>query len=177
MCGLGTYHDSLDLAFRNATTGPDETLLIVEVLPSFQPEYALVIKRAGSEVSLVRAKFQTQLWMQLAPLQAPRTRQECLDLATAARLDTVSLPIRPENMNEILLDFGNIRLLETDKCPRRGKDCALIQDATAYIVLPKDGQPVRITDTARLKGIRNENAALLDWIHNLLLVSNNSRPD
>jgi len=149
MCGLGTYQDSLDLVFKNATEGSGDTLLTVEVLPSFQHEYAVVIKRVGSEVNLVRVKFRTQLWHQLAPLQAPRTRQECL---------------------------GNITLIDTDNCPRRGKECALVHDGIAYVVLPKDGPRVRITDTEGLKGVRSENAALLDWIHKVLQVANNSKP-
>src|SRR5215469_11412869 len=95
MCGLGTYQDSLDLAFKNATEGSGDTLLTVEVLHSFRREYALVMKRVGSEVNLVRAEFQTQLWHQLAPLSASRSRQDCLDLASAATLDVVTLPIRP----------------------------------------------------------------------------------
>lgn len=176
MCGLGTYQDSLDLAFKNATEGSGDTLLIVEVLPSFQREYALVVKRVGSEVNFVRAKFQAQLWHQLAPLVAPRTRQECLDLASAATLDTTTLPIRPEAASSLLSAFVNIRLMGTDDCPRKGKECALVEDGIAYVVLPKDGPRVRITDTERLKGVRSENAALLDWIHSLLQVANNPQP-
>jgi hypothetical protein len=176
MCGLGTYQDSLDSAFKNATEGSGETLVMVEVLPSFQREYALVMKRVGSDINLVRAKFQTQLWHQLVPLQAQRTRQECLELASAATLDTVTFPIRSETASSLLSGFGNIRLMETDNCPRKGKECAHVLDGTAYVVLPKDGPPVRITDTERLKGVRSENAVLLDWIHRLLQVGNNPQP-
>ena len=176
MCGLGTYQDSLDLAFNNAAEGSAETLLTVEVLPSFQREYALVMKRAGSEINLVRVKLQTQLWHQLAPLQVPRTRQECLDLASAATLDMSTSPMRPETASTLLSGFANIRLIETDNCPRKGKECALVQDGIAYVVLPKDGPRVRITDTERLRGVRSENAALLDWIHSLLQVANNPKP-
>ena len=176
MCGLGTYQDSLDLVFKNATEGSGDTLLTVEVLPSFQHEYAVVTKRVGSEVNLVRVKFRTQLWHQLAPLQAPRTRQECLDLATAATRDTDTLPVSPETVSSLLAAFGNITLIDTDNCPRRGKECALVHDGIAYVVLPKDGPRVRITDTEGLKGVRSENAALLDWIHKVLQVANNSKP-
>jgi hypothetical protein len=176
VCGLGTYQDSLDLAFKNATEGSGETLVMVEVLPSFQREYALVIKRAGSEVNLVRTKFQTPLWHQLAPLQSSRTRQQCLQLASAATLDTVTFTIRPETASSLLSGFGNIRLMETDNCPRNGKECAHVLDGTAYVVLPKDGPPVRITETERLKGVRSENQALLDWIRSLLQAANDSQP-
>ena len=176
MCGLGTYQDSLDLAFKNATEGSGETLLTVEVLPSFQREYALVVKRVGSEINVVRAKFQTQLWHQLAPLQASRTRQECLDLASAATLDSVTFPISPEIASSLLANLGNIRLIETDNCPRKGKECALIEDGRAYVVVLKDGPRVRVTDTEQLKGIRSENPALLDWIHRLLQIVNNPQP-
>jgi len=176
MCGLGTYQDSLDLALKKATEGSGDTLLTVEVLPSFHQEYGLVIKRVGSEVTLVRATFQTQLWHQLAPLAAPRTRQECLDLASAAKVDTVMVPIRPETASSLLSAFGNIRLIETDRCPRTGKECALVNDGIAYVVLPQDGERFRITDTEGLKGVRSENTALLDWIHSLLQIANNPQP-
>jgi len=119
ICGLGTYHDSLDLAFKNATKTSGETLLMVEALPSFQRESALDLKRADSEVNLARARFQTQLWYQLAPLQASRTRK-CLGLASAVTLDTVTFPINPETATSLLSGFGNIRLIETDDCPRKG---------------------------------------------------------
>ena len=126
------------------------------------------------EYSLFRAKFQTQLWTQLAPLHGARTRQECLDLASAATLDTVALPISAETTNQLLSAFGDIRLLKTDNFPRIGKECAGVEDN--YVVLPKDGPHVQIKDTRQPKGIRNENAALLGWITSLLHVANNSQP-
>lgn len=176
MCGLGTYQDGLDLAFKNSTEASGETLLTVEVLASFQREYALVLTRVGSEVNLLRARFQTQLWTQLTPLQDRKTRQQCLALASAATLDTVTIPARPETMSQLLSSFRDIRLSETDSCPRRGKECDLAEDGTAYVVLSKSGPPVRITETSRLKGIRNENTALLDWIHSLLQAASSSKP-
>src|SRR5271170_7652738 len=66
-CGLGTYHDGLDLAFKNATTGAGEILVTVQVLPAFQREYALALNRMGPEVKLLRATFDKQLWTQLGP--------------------------------------------------------------------------------------------------------------
>ena len=85
-CGLGTYQDSLDLAFTKATLGGGETLVTVQVLPSFQREYALTLKRVGPEIKLQRATFDKQLWTQLGPpLTDNKTRQQCLDLALAAK--------------------------------------------------------------------------------------------
>jgi hypothetical protein len=67
----------------------------VQGLPSFQREYALVLKRVGPEVKMLRATFQKQLWTPLGPpLEVPKTRQQCLDLALAAKVDTVELPAR-----------------------------------------------------------------------------------
>jgi len=93
MCGLGTYHDGLDLAFKNAIKGEGETLVTVQVLPSFRREYALVLKQISPEVKLLRATFEKQLWTQLGPpLTSSKTRQQCLDLALAAEIDTVEIP-------------------------------------------------------------------------------------
>ena len=47
ICGLGTYHDSLDLAFQNATKGGGETLVTVQVLPSFR-QFAVLTANENS---------------------------------------------------------------------------------------------------------------------------------
>lgn len=176
MCGLGTYHDSLDLAFQNATKGGGEALVTVQVLPSFRPEYALALKRVGTEVKLLRATFEKQLWAQLGPpLSVRKTRQECLDLALVARVNTTELPARPDSVEQSWAAFRNINL-ETDACPRRGKQCALIEDGTDYIVQTNDGHSLRISEIGKLKGIQSENAALLDWVRTLLQMASNSQP-
>lgn len=169
MCGLGTYHDSLELGFRNATTGLGETLVTVQVLPSFQREYALVFKRVGLEVKLFRATFQSQLWTQLGPpLHVPRTRQACLDLASVAKLDVIDISGRRGTDSERLWRaFGNINL-RTDSCPRKGKQCAFFKDGTDYIVQTPDGSSVRVTEVGTQQDIKSENPTLLDWIHTLL---------
>src|SRR3954469_10659939 len=78
MCGLGTYQDSLDLAFKNALSGEGEILVLVQVLPSFQREYAIALIRVGTDVKLFRATMQTQLWGELGtPTPFAKTRQEC----------------------------------------------------------------------------------------------------
>jgi hypothetical protein len=175
MCGLGTYHDSLDLAFKNATAGGDETLVTVQVVPSFQREYALVLKRVGPEVRMLRATFQKQLWTQLGPpLQVPKSRQQCLDLALAAKVDTVELPARADTTAQSWTAFSDINL-DTDTCPRRGKQCAHLLDGTDYIVQTNDGRSLRIAEIGNLKGIKSENAALLDWIRTLLQMANSSQ--
>jgi hypothetical protein len=175
MCGLGTYHDGLDLAFKNATARGGETLVQVQVLPSFQREYALVLKRVGLEVKLLRASFQKQLWTQLGPpLHVPKTRQQCLDLALAAKVDTVELPARADTTAQSWKAFGNINL-DSDTCPRQGKHCFYLEDGTDYIVQPNDGRSLRITEIGNLKGIRSENAVLLDWVRTLLQMASSSQ--
>jgi hypothetical protein len=175
MCGVGTYHDTLDLAFKNATAGQGETLVIVQVLPSFEREYALVLKRVGPEVKMLRATFQKQLWKQLGPpLAVPKTRQQCLDLALAAKVDTVELPTRSDTIAQLWTAFSDINL-ETDTCARHGKQCALLFDGTDYVVQTNDGRSLRIAEIGNLKGIKSENAALLNWIRTLLQMAN--RPE
>jgi hypothetical protein len=175
MCGLGTYHDSLDLAFKNAIAGDGETLVTVQVVPSFQREYALVLKRVGPEVKLLRASFQKQLWIQLGPpLHVPKTRQQCLDMALAAKVDTVELPARADITAQSWTAFGNINL-DTDTCPRRGKQCASLLDGKDYVVQTNDGRSLRITEIGNLEGIKSENAALLDWIRSLLRVASSAQ--
>ena len=130
MCGLGTYHDSLDLAFENATKGGGETLVTVQVLPSFHSEYALTLKRVGPEVKLLRATFEKQLWAQLGPpLHVPKTRQQCLDLALVARVDTVELSARTDSAEQSWAAFRNINL-RTDTCPGASSVLLLMTEQT-----------------------------------------------
>jgi hypothetical protein len=176
MCGLGTYYDSLNLAFKNATAGDGETLVTVQVLPSFHREYALVLKRVGPEVKLMRATFEKQLWTQLGPpLHATNNRQQCLDLALAAKVDTVELPAGADTTAQSWTTFSDISL-DTDTCPRRGKQCALLLDGTTYIVQTNDGRSLRIAEIENLKGIKSENAALLNWVRALLRMASSSQP-
>ena len=172
-CGLGTYHD-LELAFRNATMGAGETLVTVQVLPCRKRGYALALKRVGREVKLLRAVFDKQLWTQLGPpLTDDKTRQRCLDLAVAARVDTEELPARADTTAQIWAAFSNLNL-ETDTCPRHGKQCATLYDGTYYIVRTNDGRSLRITEIGNSKRIKSENAALLDWVRSLIQMSKSS---
>ena len=94
------------------------SLVLVTFVYRFQREYALGVKRVGSEVKLLRASFQKQLWTQLGPpLHVPKTRQQCLDLALAAKVDTVELPARADTTAQSWTAFGNINL-DTDTCRR-----------------------------------------------------------
>ena len=175
MCGLGTYYDSLDLAFTNAIKGEGETLVTVQVLPSFHPEYALALKRVGENVKLLRATFEKQLWTQLGPpLTDSKTRQQCLDLALAAKVETVELPAPAEATEHSWTSFQHINL-ETDACPRHGKQCAFLQDGTDYVVQTNDGRSLRIKEIGGLRGIKSENATLLGWVRALLQVANNAQ--
>jgi hypothetical protein len=173
-CGLGTYHDSLDLAFKKATSGGGETLVTVQVLPSFGREYALTLMRVGPEIKLLRIIFDKQLWTQLAPLTDNKTRQQCLDLALAAKINTVALPAGAETIAQSWSAFSNINL-ETDTCPRRGKQCAFVEDGIDYIVQTNDGRSLRITEIRNLEGIKSENAALLDWVLALIQMADSAQ--
>lgn len=176
MCGLGTYHDSLDLAFKNATAGSGETLVTVQVLPSFRREYALVLKQVGSEVKLLRASFQDQLWTLLGPpLHVPKTRQQCLELALAAKVYTIEISVPAETTKQLWTAFGNINL-DKETCSRQKGTCPLSQDGTMFVIQTNEGRSVRLTEIGDSKRIKSENAALLDWVHALLETASNSQP-
>lgn len=172
-CGLGSYYDGLDLAFKKATSGRGETLVTVQILPSFQREYALALTRVGPEVKLLKATFDKQLWTQLGPpLTDSKTRQQCLDLALAAKVQTADLLAATDATTQSWTAFSKINL-ETDTCPRRGKQCVFLQDGTEYIVRTNDGRSLRVTEIGDLKRVKSENAALLDWIRALIRIANN----
>jgi hypothetical protein len=174
ICGLGTYQDGLDLAFKNAMSGEGEILALVQVLPSLQREYAIALIRVGSEVRLFRATMQTQLWTLLGPMEVPKTREECLNMASAARVGVVAVAAAPNITKELWTAFNKIDL-ETDSCPRRGKTCALFLDGTDYMVETPDGRSVRIAEIGKVKGVRSENPALLAWIRTLLPTADKDR--
>src|SRR5690349_6239598 len=147
LCGLGTYHDSLTLAFKNATAELGETLVTVQVLPSLHREYALVLKRVGPNVHLLRVAFRDKLWTQLGLLQSPKTRQQCIELAIAAKVDVVDLSAR--GTEQLWNTFSNIKL-DTDTCPRRNGKCVLPQDGTDYVVQTNGGRSEWLTEVGTL---------------------------
>jgi len=165
MCGINTYYDSLSLAFQNAVNGYGETLVMLQVLPSFQREYAVAVKRTSSGISLYRADFQKQLWQQLGPpLHVSRTRQQCLEIARSAQIDTVLIPAPIEQGNKLWETFSKINL-QMHPC----KKCALAQDGTQYIV-QRPSASVRLQEVAGTRGLKSENTQLLDWVHSMLQV-------
>ena len=166
MCGVNTYYDSLTLAFQNAVNGNGETLVMLQVLPSFQREYALAVKRTSSGISLYRADFQKQLWQQLGPpLHVSRTQQQCLEIARSAQIETVLIPAPIEQRNKLWETFSKINL-QTHPC----KKCSLAQDGTQYIIQRPSGASVRLQEVAGTRGLKSENTQLLDWVHSMLQV-------
>lgn len=171
-CGLKTYHYGLTLAFRTAAAGADgETLVTLQVLPSFKREYAIIVKRTPVGVSFLRTTFRKQLWTQLGPpLAVTRTPEQCLDIAKAAEIDTSPLSVSTEQANSLWARFSSINL-QTDTCARRKGRCAHIFDGTEYVIQQPDGVPIRLSEVAGMKGIARENPALLDWVHSILRVA------
>ncbi len=175
MCGLKTYQDSLTLAFQNAAGTDGETLVTVQVLPSFQREYAVILKRTPPGIKLLRATLRSQLWTQHGPpLHIPRTRQECLEIARAAEVDTVAIPASAEQVDSLWATFTSTSL-QTDSCARRKGKCEYFQDGTDYVIQPADGRSIRVSEVAGTKDVVSENPALLDWMHSMLQVLRESQ--
>ena len=152
MCGMQTYYDSLTLAFQNSVNAGGETLLMLQVLPSFQREYAVTVKRTSSGINLYRTAFQKQLWHELGPpLHVSRTRQQCLDIAKNAQIDTVLIPAPTEQANRLWEVFSKI----TFESHLREKNL-LAQDGTQYIIARPDGASVRLQEAAGGRGSKSE---------------------
>ncbi len=166
MCGLRTYYDSLTLIFQNAANTDGEVLVTLQVLPIFKSEYALVIKRTSSGISIFRAALRKQLWTQLGPpLQVSRTRQQCLEIAKAVEWDTVPIPASAEQANRLWETFRRIKL-ETHSTGTFRQNHLLPEDSTWYVVQSANGRSVRLPEIVRTE--LSENPALLDWIHSIL---------
>ncbi|HTS09172.1 MAG TPA: carboxypeptidase-like regulatory domain-containing protein [Candidatus Eisenbacteria bacterium] len=166
MCGLKTYHDSLTLAFQDAVNAYGETLVTLQVLPSFQREYAITVKRTSSDISVYRTEFRKQLWQQLGPLHVSRTRQQCLEIANAAQIDTVLIPASTEEAQRLWKNFSGIDF-QTHPC----KKCTLAQDGTQYVIRRGDGASLQIQEVAGVRGLKSGNARLLEWVHSMLEVA------
>jgi len=175
MCGLGTYQDGLDLAFKNATIGKGETLFTLQVLPSFEREYAFILKRDDTQLKLLRVRFQDQLWSQVGALSVPRTREQCLELATAAKVSTVELSV-PREVKEQLWSGLSAINLDTDICPRINRACAPSLDGTSFVIQTYDGRLLRLTEISGMKNVKSENSALLEWVHALIQTAKNYQP-
>ncbi len=174
MCSLGTYQDSLNLVFDKATAEMGETLVTVQVLPSFQREYALVLKRLGSDVKLLRVTLRDQLWTQLGPpLHVSMTRQQCLERARVAKVDVAEVLVPAATTEQFWTAFNKLNL-DTDICARRKGKCAYFLDGTDYVIQTQD-RLERLMEIGTLKGIQSENAPLLDWIHAVLRVAKASQ--
>jgi hypothetical protein len=173
MCGLRTYRDSLDLAFGKAASHVDgETLLLVQVLPSFHPEFAIAFKRSTSGLRLFQIRFRRPLWRELMPLATRKTRQQCLEQAASASIDTRTTDAPTAQVDSLWARFPRTNL-ETDSCPRQ-KDgrCALIQDGTVYVVEMAGASAIRIKEVAGVPGVRSQNPALLEWIRATIRAAN-----
>jgi hypothetical protein len=169
MCGQGTYHDGVNVAFANATVGLGETLVTLQVLPSFEPEYALILKQAGSDLKLVRISFDEQLWGQFGrPARIQKTRQDCLDIAKTAKMNTTEVQASPQTIKQLWTTFNNINLT----MKRLHFDSL---DGTTYIVQTKDGRSLVLLN-AEDKGFASENRALRTWVRSLLNTARNSQP-
>lgn len=166
VCRVKTYYESLTLAFQNAVTADGETLVTLQVLPSFQREYAITVKRMSSGISLYRTDFQKQLWHQLGPpLAVLRTRQQCLEIAKTAEIATVLIPEPTEQANKLWETFSKINL---QMHPH--KTSAIAVDGTQYVIQTPDGASVRLLEVAGVRGLKSENSQLLDWVHSMLQV-------
>ncbi len=167
-CWLPTYYQGLKLAFANAAGGDGENLVTVEILPSFQREYALVLKRTPEGLRLLRATFRTQLWHEMG-IGAGRARaaQECLDIAKSAVIDTVVVPVPSERITALWNQFRSIDL-RVDECPRQKGKCIMIADGTSFRIETADGRSIRLTDVANTGGFHSGNPALWEWVHSAI---------
>lgn len=176
LCGLGTYYDALKLVFSSATAGRGTPLVTVQVLPSFQNEYAIVITRAASQIAVFRVRLHEQLWHRLTPASTNRTREECLTEATAASTDVTQLPIPSQTSERLWNEFVSTNL-EMGACPHDKHGCVLFADGTGYVVQTADGKSLRLTEVGNGKKIQSENPALTAWLHSLLRAAEASKSE
>ena len=166
-CTHKDYQQLLDAAFTQAAA-TDQILLVVEILPSFQPEYAFVFKRSDTGVYVVRARFVKQLWSQLAfDISPPKTKQQCLEFAKSAAIHTSNI-LSGNAAEQTWSDFRRIDLT-TDSCPRfdNGR-CAEFEDGTDYVIQTPGHLPIRLREIRGMSGVKSENPILLEWIRALI---------
>jgi hypothetical protein len=166
-CTHKDYQQLLNVSFTQATAA-DDTLLVVQVLPSFQPEYAYVFKRSNTGMYVVRARFVKQLWSQLAFfISPPKTKEQCLEQAKSAAIDT-SVVLTGNAAEQMWSAFRQIDLT-TDSCPRFGNGrCAEFEDGTDYVIQSPSHPTIRLREIRGMGKVKSENPILLEWIHALV---------
>ena len=167
-CDLDTYQRALDIVFGQATKG--ERVATVQVLPSFQSEWAIAFDKIPNDLVVTRITFRKQLWWQLG-LGGPgaaKTTSQCLELAKAAALERAPVPLARESAQRLLDELTKVDFA-TDRCPRK-KDgtCAYLMDGVSYVVQLRDGRSARLTDVSGFRGMKSENPALWNWVTELL---------
>jgi hypothetical protein len=167
-CDSDTYHRALNIVFGQATNG--ERVATVQVLSAFQPEWAIAFDKTPNGLAVSRITFRKQLWGQLGlgGPGAPRTASQCIELAKAAPVDRASVPLPRESAQRFIDDLAEMDFA-IDRCPRH-KDgtCAYIMDGVDYVVQFRDGRSARLTDVSAYSGMRSENAALSNWVTEVL---------
>jgi hypothetical protein len=165
---LDTYQKALDTVFDQSTNA--ERIVTLQVIPSFQPEWAVVFDRTPDGLVVSRVTLRKPLWPQIlrGGSGSPMTASQSIELAKAAAVVRTPLPLPRESAQRFIDDLAKMDFT-TDHCPRnKNGTCALIADGVMYVVQLRDGRSARLTGFGDLSGVRSENPALSNWVTELL---------
>jgi hypothetical protein len=171
-CSVDNYERAVTESFsegENSVPRGSERMVTVHDLPSLGPENVLAIEKTPDGLAVSRLAFRESLWRRLALFKKFHTPSQCIAAAKLMQVDRTPLNISPEEVQRFLNDLHKINYLETKSCPLDSTgNCAGYAAGAFYIVLFNDGLSLRLTDVRRLKEMRSENPALLNWVYEFL---------
>ena len=162
-CGSDTYFTAF-----SRLAAPGETVAMLQILPSFSPESAVVFQRVSGQIKVVRVLLKKKL----TPADCIATGRSGTEAAKRKELAITS-----DKAEKFLSELAGIDR-QTDKCPRRADGgCGGLLDGTYYVVQFQDGSIAGITALSRNDHIISENPALLSWVNKLLQIAKINRED
>ena len=166
-CDVDTYQKTLNAVFSQVTRG--ERVATVQVLPSFEAEWAIAFDVTPEGLVVSRISFRKQLWSQwfCGPDAATPTPSQRIELAKAIE-ERTPVPLARESAQRFIDGLARMDF-STDRCPRNSDgSCAYLRDGVVYVVQFKDGRSARLTDVTDLNGMSSENPTLSNWVTELL---------
>jgi hypothetical protein len=166
-CGLDSYDHAVNLEFDQAI-GAGEALAMVEVLPSFRPEYAIAIQRTSDGISVYRLQARQPLAGELGLFTKRQTASQCIEYARTVSVDRTVIPMPSQQVEDFISTLQKIDF-QTDRCPRRRTgDCAFFLDGTSIVVRRLGGATARLTDIDGSNNVISENLELYRWAKKFL---------
>ncbi|HEX3156286.1 MAG TPA: hypothetical protein VHV32_16785 [Candidatus Angelobacter sp.] len=143
-------------------------LVTVFAITNLPDEPTIAIEKTPNRIEVDRLTFREELWTHALSHWKSQTPSQCIAEAKSLPIDKTPMSISAGDARRLVDELNKIDR-SADSCPRNANGtCAYILDGAVYRVAFPDGFIVQLQDVTGMKGLRSENAALLDWVHELM---------